>query len=54
MKIRIKKIHFTVPQRDLTREGRKFEVEELEVYHISFYEHDFSDDFDIKHRYGKQ
>ena len=38
---------------DLTREGRKFEVEELEVYHISFYEHDFSDDFDIKHRYGK-
>lgn len=39
---------------DLTREGRKFEVEELEVYHISFYEHDFSDDFDIKHRYGKQ
>ena len=38
---------------DLTREGRKFEIEELEAYHISFYESQFSKNFDIKHRYGK-
>ena len=38
---------------DLTREGRKFEIEELEAYHISFYESHFSKNFDIKHRYGK-
>ena len=31
----------------------KFEIEELEAYHISFYESQFSKNFDIKHRYGK-
>jgi hypothetical protein len=38
---------------DLTKEGRKFQIVELEAYHISFFESHFSKEFDVKHRYGK-
>ena len=39
---------------ELTKEGRKFNVSNVEVYHVNFYEHDFDKDYDVKGRFGKK
>jgi len=38
---------------ELTKEGRKFNVSNVEVYHVSFFEVDFDKNYDVKGRFGR-
>jgi hypothetical protein len=38
---------------ELTKEGRKFNVSNVEVYHVNFYEQDFDANYDVKGRFWK-